>query len=167
MLNFGMDYTSAATLWATIALVICLAAGVYFGMPRMFTKILDDRIAKVESDLAEAKKLREEAEALLAEYELKRQSAESEAASIVTAAQEEAKRLTEEANSSLADLIARRTKTVEDKIAQAESQAIAEVRAKSADVAIEAARRLLGKQMSDKGDAIVDQAIKDVAARLN
>jgi F-type H+-transporting ATPase subunit b len=56
---------------------------------------------------------------------------------------------------------------VEDKIAQAESQAIAEVRAKSADVAIEAARRLLGKQMSDKGDAIVDQAIKDVAARLN
>jgi F-type H+-transporting ATPase subunit b len=167
MLNFGMDYTSAATLWATIALVICLAVAVYFGMPRMFTKILDDRIAKVEGDLAEAKKLRDEAEALLAEYETKRQSAESEAAGIITAAQEEAKRLTEEANSSLADLITRRTKAVEDKIAQAEAQAVAEVRAKSADVAVEAARQLLGRQMGEKGDAIVDQAIKDVAARLN
>jgi F-type H+-transporting ATPase subunit b len=167
MLNFGMDYTSAATLWATISLVICLALAVYFGMPKMFTKILDDRIAKVEGDLAEAKKLREEAEALLAEYEVKRQSAENEAASIVTAAQEEAKRLTEEANASLTDLINRRTRAVEEKIAQAESQAIAEVRAKSADVAIEAARRLLDRQMGEKGDAMVDQAIKDVAARLN
>ncbi|HEY4201077.1 MAG TPA: ATP F0F1 synthase subunit B [Devosiaceae bacterium] len=167
MLNFGMDYTSAATLWATISLVIFLAIATYFGMPKMFTKILDDRIAKIEADLAEAKRLRTEAEALLVEYERKRVSAESEAAGIVTAAQEEAKRLTAEASVSLQDLIARRTRAVEEKIAQAESQALAEVRAKSADVAIEAARLLLNKQMPEKGGAMVDQAIREVGAKLN
>ncbi len=83
------------------------------------------------------------------------------------AAREEAFRLTGEAKTALETMIARRTKAVEDKIAQAEAQAIADVRARSADVAIEAARVLLTKQMASKGDALVDQAIKDVAARLN
>ena len=85
----------------------------------------------------------------------------------MTAAREEAFRLTAEAKTALETLIARRTKAVEDKIAQAESQAIADVRARSADVAIEAAQVLLTKQMASKGDALVDQAIKDVGGKLN
>src|SRR5690606_21241375 len=112
-------------------------------------------------------RLREEAQALLADYEKKRVEAQQEAEGIVVAAQEEAKRLTAEANESLKDLVTRRTKAVEDKIAQAEAQALAEVRAKSADVAIEAARILLNEQVGEKGGALIDQAIKDVGARLN
>ncbi len=108
-----------------------------------------------------------EAKFLLEEYESKRQAATKEAESIVAAAREEAFRLTGEAKTSLEALIARRTKAVEDKIAQAESQAVAEVRSRSADVAVEAARLLLTKQMATKGDALVDQAIKDVSAKLN
>ena len=75
--------------------------------------------------------------------------------------------LTAEAKTSLEALVARRTKTVEDKIAQAESQALAEVRARSADVAVEAARLVLGKQMASKGDTLIDQAIRDVGNKLN
>ncbi|GGF31417.1 ATP synthase subunit b [Youhaiella tibetensis] len=167
MLNFGLDYTTAATVWATIGLVIFLAIAIYAGLPKMITSMLDERIKKIEDDLAEAKRLREEAQALLADYEKKRVEAEQEAASIVTAAQEEAKRLAAEANETLKDMVTRRTKAVEDKIAQAEAQALAEVRAKSADVAIEAARILLNKQVGEKGPALIDQAIKDVGARLN
>lgn len=164
-----MDWnaTTWATIWATISLFLFLGVTVYFGVPKMILKMLDDKIAKIGDELDEAKRLREEAQALLAEYERKRKDAENEAADIVTAAQEEAVRIAEEANTALEDLITRRTRAVEDKIAQAEAQAIAEVRATSADVAVEAARAILTKQMDDKGDALVSDAIKDVAARLN
>ena len=163
----SIDATTWATIWATISLLIFIGVIVYFGVPKMIAKMLDQRIAQIETDLAEAKRLREEAEALLVDYERKRVSAEGEAEGIVTAAKEEAKRLADDASTKLAELIARRTKAVEDKIAQAESQAIAEVRSRSADVAVEAARVLLTRQMANKGDALVDQAIRDVGAKLN
>ena len=166
-MNFGLDATTAASIWATIALVIFLGIVVYFGVPKLITKMLDDRIRKIEGELAEAERLRSEAKALLAEYEAKRENAEQEAEGIVASAREEAFRLTAEAKTSLETLIARRTRGVEDKIAQAEAQAVAEVRARSPDNAVEAPRVLLQQQMAEKGDAQVEQAIKDVAARLN
>lgn len=156
-----------ATFWAFIALLIFFGIVIYFKVPGFVTKALDSRIAKIESDLDEAKRLREEAQALLAEYERKRKAAESEAEEIVAAAQEEAERMTAEAETALEDMVARRTKAVEDKIAQAEAQALADVRARSADVAIEAARLILADQVKDSGGALVDQSIKDVASRLN
>ena len=162
-----IDATNWATIWATIALVIFIGIMIYFGLPKMITKMLDQRIAQIESELAEAKRLREEAEALLVYYERKRVAAEGEAASIVTAAQDEAKRLAEEAQVALTDLIARRTRSVEDKIAQAEAQALGEVRARAADLTVEAARIVLSKQMESKGDEIVSKAIKDVGTQLN
>jgi F-type H+-transporting ATPase subunit b len=156
-----------ATLVATAALVLFIALMIYLKVPGMITKGLDGRIKAIETELAEAERLRLEAKFLLEEYESKRQAAAKEAEGIVAAAREEAFRLTAEAKTSLEALVARRTKAVEDKIAQAESQAIAEVRARAADVAVEAARVLLTKQMASKGDALVDQAIKDVGAKLN
>ena len=156
-----------AAFWATIALFLFIAVIVYLKVPGLITKALDNRIKAIEAELAEAERLRLEAKFLLEEYESTRQAAATEAESIVAAAREEAFRMTAEAKTSLEALIARRTKAVEDKIAQAESQAIAEVRSRSADVAVEAARVLLTKQMANKGDALVDQAIKDVGAKLN
>jgi len=167
MLNFGLDATTAASVWATIALVIFIGILVYFGVPKMIAGMLDSRIKKIETDLAEADRLRIEAKALLEEYERKRGEAEKEAEGIVTAAREEAFRLTAEAGAALEALIARRTKSVEDKIAQAEAQAVAEVRARSADVAIEAARVLLTQQMSNQGNALMDKAIAEVGTKLN
>ena len=156
-----------AAFVATIALVLFLALMVYLKIPGMITKALDGRIKAIETELAEAERLRLEAKFLLEEYESKRLAAAKEAEDIVTAAREEAFRMTGEAKAALDALVARRTKAVEDKIAQAESQAIAEVRARAADVAVEAARVLLTRQMASKGDALVDQAIKDVGAKLN
>ena len=91
----------------------------------------------------------------------------AEAEGIIAAAKDEANRMTAEAQVSLAEMLARRTKAVEDKIAQAEQQAIAEVRARSADVAIEAARVVLTDEMNRKGNQVVDKAIADVGSRLN
>ena len=166
-MNFGMDATSAATVWATIGLVIFIGVIIYFKIPKTIASTLDARIQKIEAELKEAEGLRAEAKAMLEDYERRRQQAEKEAEDIVAAAREEAFRMTAEAGEALEALIARRTKAVEEKITQAESQAVAEVRARSADVAVEAARVLLTKQMADKGDDLVERSIKDVSERLN
>ena len=162
-----MAFEFDAAFWATIALFVFIGVVIYFKVPGLITKALDGRIKAIEGELAEAERLRLEAKFLLEEYESKRQAATSEAQSIVDAAREEAFRMTAEAKTTLETLVARRTKAVEDKIAQAEAQAVAEVRARSADVAVEAARVLLTKQMGTKGDALVERAIKDVGAKLN
>jgi F-type H+-transporting ATPase subunit b len=156
-----------AEFWAIVALVIFVGVMLYIRVPRLINNLLDDRIKKIATDLDEASRLRAEAKALLDSYANKRSEAEAEAANIVTAAREEADRMAKEAATALEGLIVRRTKAVEDKIAQAEQQAIAEVRGRSADVAVEAARVLLNKQMAERGEALVSQAIKDVAAKLN
>lgn len=155
------------TFWAFVALLIFLGIAVYFGVPRIIGQMLDKRIKQISDELDEAKRLREEAAALLVEYEQKRVSAEKEAEDIVTAAKRDAERMTADAQTALEDMIARRTKAVEDKITQAEAQAIADVRARSADLAIEAARVILAEEVAKNGDKLVESAIKDVGSRLN
>ncbi|MCF6325724.1 MAG: ATP F0F1 synthase subunit B [Devosiaceae bacterium] len=155
------------TFWTAVAFFVFFGLIVYLKVPKMVAGNLDAKIDKIQSNLDEAKKLREEAQALLAKYERKRKSAQSEAEDIIAAAEEEAVRISEEAKISLKEMIARRTKSVEEKIAQAESQAIAEVRSRSAEIAVEAAKSLLVDQMAEQGDVLIDAAIKDVGARLN
>jgi F-type H+-transporting ATPase subunit b len=162
-----MEFGINAEFWAIVALILFIGVILYVRVPKMLGSTLDAQIKKIEGELAAAAKLREEAKALLASYATKRQEAENEAQAIVTAARDEASRLAVEAGAALEALIVRRTKAVEEKIAQAEAQAIAEVRGRSADVAVEAARVLLTQQMAEKGEALVSQAIKDVAAKLN
>lgn len=156
-----------AAFWALIALLVFIGIVLYLKMPGTIAGMLDNRIKKIEDDLNEAKRLREEAQELLAEYGRKRKEAESEAEDIIIAAQEEAVRLRAEAAVALKDMVARRAKSVEQKIAHAEAQALAEVRSRSADVAIEAARAILAKQMVENGDVLINQAIKDVGKKLN
>jgi len=155
------------TFWTAAAFFVFLGLMVYLKVPKMVTGNLDAKIDKIQSDLDEAKKLREEAQALLAKYERKRKSAQSEADDIIAAAEEEAIRIADEAKISLEEMIVRKTKSVEEKISQAESQAIAEVRSRSAEIAVEAAKSLLIDQMVDQGNVLIDAAIKDVGVRLN
>ncbi len=155
------------SFWALVGMIIFAGLLIYMKVPKAITGGLDSKIKKIETELDEAKRLREEAQALLAEYERKRKSAQSEADDIIEAAKEDAKRMSEEAKIALEELIARRTKSVEEKIAQAEAHAIGEVRAKSADVAIEAAQKLLEQQMLKNGNDLINQSIKEVATKLN
>jgi F-type H+-transporting ATPase subunit b len=156
------------TFWVGVALVIFLAILVYFGVPKAIVKALDARGERVAQELAEARRLRQEAEKLLAEFDAKRKAAEAEAAEIVSSANEEAKRLSAEAEAKLADFVARRTKSAEEKIAQAESQAEAEVRAAAAEAATKAAETILRGQMAGgAGDAAFASGLSEVRAKLN
>jgi F-type H+-transporting ATPase subunit b len=156
------------TVWVAVALVIFLAVLVRFGVPAKIVAALDSRGEKVAQELAEARRLRQEAEKLLAEYENKRKAAEAEAAGLIAAAKEEAARLSAEAEAKLNDFVARRTKSAQEKIAQAEVQAEAEVRAAAAEAATKAAEIILRGQMGGKaGDASFAAGLQEVKAKLN
>jgi F-type H+-transporting ATPase subunit b len=154
--------------WVAIAFVIFIGVLIKFGVPRMMTGYLDDRANRIKAELDEALKLRQEAEAVLAQYRLKRQEAESEAEAIITNARNEAERLAEEAKGKVEDFIARRTKMAETKIAQAEAQALADVRAAAADAAAAAAEKILIQAAHGQtADALIAQGIRDLKAKLN
>lgn len=158
----------ADAFWALVSLIIFLAILVYYGVPGMIVRSLDGRADRIRKELDEARRLREEAQALLADYQRKRREAEEEAEQIVSDAKSEAERMTEEANAKLEDMIARRTKAAEDKISQAENQAVAEVRARAADLAIAAAERILSDKVKGQvADDLVAQSMDAVRTRLN
>ena len=118
--------------------------------------------------LAEARTLTEEAAALLAEYQRKRQAAEGEAQDIISGAKAEAERMAAEAKTRIEDFVARRTKMAETKIAQAEAQAAADVRSAAAEAAIAAAETILSAETKGRlaGDLIA-KGIDDVRKKLN
>ncbi|TIP31780.1 MAG: F0F1 ATP synthase subunit B, partial [Mesorhizobium sp.] len=154
--------------WATIALIIFLGAVIYLKVPGMLAKSLDSRAAKISSELEEARRLREEAQQLLGQYQQKRKEAEKEAADIVAAAKREAELLASEAHKKTEDYVARRTALAEQKISQAEREAIGEVRASAVDIAVEAARALLAAKVDAKAGAdLFKSALQDVKAKLN
>ncbi|NKB44023.1 MAG: F0F1 ATP synthase subunit B [Alphaproteobacteria bacterium] len=129
---------------------------------------LDGRADKIRAQIEEARKLREEAQALLAEYQRKQRDALSEAENIVAQAKEEASRMRLQAEQDLEQSIERRKTQALDRIAQSEAQAIASVRNTAVDVAVAAAEKLITDQMSgDRQAALVDQSIKGLADRLN
>ena len=156
------------TFWVGVAFFIFIGILAYFGVPKAIVTALDARGEKVARELAEARRLRAEAEKLLAEYEAKRKAAETEAASIIAAANEEAKRLAAEAEAKLNDFVTRRTKSAEDKIALAESQAEAEVRAAAAEAATRAAEVIIRSQVGGKtGETLFSAGLQEVKAKLN
>lgn len=157
-----------ASFWALIALILFLALIVYLKVPGMVTKALDARAEKVRSELEEARRLREEAQAVLADFRRKTQSADEEADAIIAQAKSEAERMTAETQEALEEMIARRTAAAESRIAQAEAQALGEVRARATDIAIAASEKLLAEQAKGKTAAdLIDSAISDVKARIN
>ncbi|MBN9031186.1 F0F1 ATP synthase subunit B [Rhizobium sp. YJ-22] len=157
-----------ATFFALVGLVLFLALIVYLKVPGMVAKSLDARADEIRNELAEAKRLREEAQHLLAEYQRKRKEAEAEAAGIVASAEREAQALTAEAKQKTEEFVARRNALSEQKIKQAETDAINAVRSAAVDLAIAAAENVIAK----KSDAAVqsdlfNRAVGDVKTRLN
>jgi F-type H+-transporting ATPase subunit b len=156
-----------AEFWVAVAFVIFFGILFYFGVPGKVLNQLDARGKRIGDELAEAKRLREDAERLLREFESKRAAAEREAADIVSNAREEAERLAREAQEKMADFVARRTASAEAKIAQAEAQASAEVRAAAVDAAIKASERVLREEISGPAAAsLVTASLNDVRTKL-
>lgn len=157
-----------AEFWVAVAFVIFLVGLLYVGVHKTIADTLDKRTSRIQSELDEAARLKNEAMALLAEYKQKTANAEKEAAAIIEGAKADAERLAADAHAKLEDFVTRRTKMAETKIAQAEAQALAEVRSIAADVAAGAAEKVLA--LTAKGavaEQLIARGIDDVKKKLN
>jgi F-type H+-transporting ATPase subunit b len=154
--------------WVAIAFVILMVLFAYLGIHKTVLTALDHRGQRIKAELDDAKRLKEEAAKLLGEYQTRRASAEREAEEIVANARAEAERIATEAKAKMEDFVARRTKTAESKIALAEAQALADVRAAAANAAVEAASTILSQSVKGSvADDLLAKGIAEVRAKLN
>lgn len=162
-----MHILESAEFWVAVAFVLFV---VLAGKPiyRAIAAQLDARAARIKAELDEAARLRDEAQQLLNEYQRKQREAMQEAADILAHAKDEAERLKSESAASLEATLARREKMALEKIAQAEAQALKEVRNEAIDIAVAAAERVLAKAIDDQRQAaLIDQAIGELPSKLH
>ena len=154
--------------WVALGFFCFLALLAYLGVHRKVFDSLDARRARIKSELDDARRLREEAQALLADFERKGREAEKEAEAIIASAKVEAERLATEAKVRIEDFVARRTKMAEQKIVQAEAQALADVKSAAADAAVAAAERILSVSAKGKvAEDLLTRGIEDVKSKFN
>ena len=154
--------------WVAVAFVILVAALGYFGIHRTVLRALDHRRDRIKNELDDARKLKDEAAKLLAEYRARREGAVREAEEIISNARAEAERIAAEAKTRMEEFVARRTKMAETKIAQAEAQALADVRAAAAEAAVAAAEKILTQTVKGSvADDLINKGIADLKSKLN
>ncbi|HKF63020.1 MAG TPA: F0F1 ATP synthase subunit B [Dongiaceae bacterium] len=162
-----MDFLRDPEIWVAVAFIVFIAL---FAKPilKAMNKGLDDRGARIKANLDEARRLREEAEALLSEYQAKQKSAAKEAADLLAHAREEAETLRKDAAANLEAMLKRRERMALDKIAQAEAQALADVRNEAVDLAVAAASHILTRHLPlDRAGALIDQSIGELEKKLH
>jgi F-type H+-transporting ATPase subunit b len=154
--------------WVAIAFILLVIGFTWMGVHRTVLTALDHRAERIKAELDDASRLKDEAAKVLAEYKARRASAEREAADIIASANAEAERIASEAKAKMEDFVARRTKTAESKIALAEAQAVADVRAAAADAAVQAASTILSQSVKGSlADDLLTKGIAEVRQKLN
>ena len=154
--------------WVAVAFVILMGVFVYFGIHRTVLTTLDHRRDRIKAELDDARRLKEEAAKLLEEYKARHATAEREAQDIIGSAKAEAERIASEAKTKMEDFVTRRAKTAESKIALAEAQALADVRAAAANAAVTAASTILSQSVKGQiADDLLAKGITEVREKLN
>ena len=154
--------------WVAVAFVILMGTFAYLGIHRTVLTTLDHRSERIKAELDDARRLKDEAAKLLAEYKARKASAEREAEDIIASARAEAERIASEAKAKMEDFVARRTKAAEGKIALAEAQALADVRSAAANAAVTAASSILSQSVKGQvADDLLAKGISEVREKLN
>ncbi|OPZ00358.1 ATP F0F1 synthase subunit B [Bradyrhizobium sacchari] len=154
--------------WVAVAFVILMVVFGYLGVFKSAMTALDHRAARIKAELDDAARLKQEAAKVLADYKARSATAEREAADIIANAKAEAERIAAEAKAKMEDFVARRTKTAESKIALAEAQALADVRAAAAEAAVQAASTILSQSVKGQvADDLLAKGINEVRQKLN
>ena len=162
-----MEILTDAHFWVGVALVVFLGILAYAGVPKLAAQALDAKAQRVQAQLDEATRLREEAQGLLAKIQADRAQSEKLAAEILANAEEQARRLQADAKAKLAEQLQRRGELAERRIATAEAQAAAEVKAAAGELAAQVAEQVLAARLSGaKADPLVDQALGQLAGKL-
>jgi F-type H+-transporting ATPase subunit b len=159
--------TFDATFFAFVAFALFFGVLIMLGVPGMILSALDARSQAIGKELNDARRMREEAEKLLADYQAKRAQAEAEAKAIVETAKEQAAAVAEETRQSMLAAMARREKQVDDRITNAETKAVDDVRAAAAEAAIAAAERMIRERMNDDTQAaLIEEGVGEMKRKF-
>lgn len=162
-----MSELSNPEFWVALAFVLVVILA-FRPAARTIAATLDARAAKIRAQIEEARKLREDAQALLAEYQKKQRDAIAEAGKIISQARAEAARMKTDAEKDLENAITRRKQQALDRIAQTEAQAVAAVRNTAVEVAMAAAEKLIMSSLDPATKAaLADKAISELPGRMN
>jgi F-type H+-transporting ATPase subunit b len=154
--------------WVAVGLVLFIALLLYLKVFRKLGAALDSRADEIRRQLEDARRLREEAEAILKEYMRKQRDAEREAEDIIAQAKRDAESYARETRAAFEEMLKRRAKLAEDKIARAEAQVIDEVRNRAVDIAAAAAQEMIKAQLSsESANAFIDGGIKTAGIKLS
>ena len=156
------------TFWVAISFLGFLGVLIYFKVPGMLAARLDERADRIRHDLDEAQRLRTEAQTLYAEYQRKAEDAAKTAAAILEQAKTDGAAMAADAATQLETALARRQALAEARIAQAEAQALTDIRNATIEAAIAAARTVMSREFTGaKADQLIDQSIRDLRRHLN
>lgn len=163
-----MELLGTAEFWVAVSFFLFVGLLIYFGVHKKVAVWLDARAERIAKDLAEAERLRVEAEKVLADYRRKQADAVKEAQAIIDLASKEAELLAAETRRSMKEHFERRMKLAEDKIARAEAEALREVREAAADAAVTAAQLVIAQKLTPgTADKLVKQGIDALKGKLN
>jgi len=158
-----MEFFSQPASWTLVAFIIFVAIAIYLKAPSMIGKLLDEQIQRVKKELSDAIELKEEANALLAEYERKKEDAEKEVEIIIANAKERAKNYEQSALAKSEEIIKRQEAQSIEKINQAEIQAMSKIRKSIIEKSIDSAEKLVSEKISSKkSDQIFTDSLKDL-----
>jgi len=154
-------------VWVLIAVVLFIV-GVWKPARRSIIGALDARAARIRDELDAARRLREEAQQLLDANRKRGAEAAAEAEAIIAHARAEAERVAAQAARDLEQTLERRQRLAEERIAQEQAKALAEIRAVAVDVAISAARQVITAELDQtRGAAMIDAAIQALPQQLH
>ncbi len=163
-----MEFIYEPEFWVAISFFTFVGVVLYLGVHKKIAAALDARATQIKKELGEAKRLREEAEKVLADYRKKQGEAVKETEAIINLASKEAEILAAETRRSMKEHFDRRMKLAEDKIARAEAEALREVREAAADAAVAAAQTVIAAKLTpDAADRFVKQGIDALKGKLN
>ncbi|MEO1677672.1 MAG: F0F1 ATP synthase subunit B [Pseudomonadota bacterium] len=152
----------------SIAFLVFVGVLIYFKVPGMLAGLLDKRSETIRTELDNARRLREEAQTILAEFERKQKDVQEEAGRIVAQAKRDAEEAADQARKDLDASIARRIRTAEDQIASAEENAVREVRDRAVQIAVAAAGDVIAKGMTPAdANALIEDSLATVDAKLH
>ena len=163
-----MEFIYESEFWVAVSFFIFIGVLVYFGIHTKVVSALDARALLISKELEEARRLREEAKKVLADYRRKLGDVETEVDNITALAAKQAETLTAETRQSLKEYFDRRIKLAEEKIARAEMEAVRELRSDAVEIAIAAAQNLIAAKLTpDRAKKLVSESIKALKSKLN
>ena len=163
-----MEFIFEPEFWVAVSFFLFVGVVLYLGVHKKIASALDARSAAIAKELEEAKRLREEAEKVLADYRRKQGDVAKETKGIIDLASKEAESLAAETRRSMKEQFERRMKLAEDKIARAEAEALREVRAAAAEAAVKAAQMVIAAKLTpEAADKLVSQGIDALEGKLN